>query len=87
MFPRNAETTCRRIASQYPVLAILGPRQSGKTMLAKAVFPGYKYVSLEDLDMREFAAMDKSRIGKFICSLDKETMDLVNEALRLVLEL
>ena len=58
MIPRNAEATCRRIASQYPVLAILGPRQSGKTTLAKAVFPKYKYVTLEDLDMREFAATD-----------------------------
>ncbi len=35
-----------------------GPRQSGKTTLAKVVFPKYEYVSLENLDQREFARND-----------------------------
>jgi uncharacterized protein len=45
-------------SKQYPVIAIVGPRQSGKTTLAKAVFPQKKYISLEDFDNREFAIDD-----------------------------
>lgn len=36
----------------------MGPRQSGKTTLAKSLFPTYTYVSLEDLDQRAFAKKD-----------------------------
>lgn len=43
---------------QFPVLTITGPRQSGKTTLAKHLFPEYEYVSLEDPDMKEFALED-----------------------------
>lgn len=41
-----------------PVVAVTGPRQSGKTTLCRACFPDYAYVSLEPLDVREFAASD-----------------------------
>lgn len=43
---------------QFPVLALLGPRQSGKTTLAKQTFPEYTYVNLEELDLRQFAIDD-----------------------------
>lgn len=43
---------------QYPVLTLTGPRQSGKTTLAKFLFPDYMYVSLEDPDIRELAISD-----------------------------
>ena len=46
------------ISKKYPIVTITGPRQSGKTTLAKAVFPKYKYVSLEDPDFRRFAEED-----------------------------
>lgn len=36
----------------------MGPRQSGKTTLVRALFPNYRYLSLEDLDLREFATQD-----------------------------
>lgn len=39
-------------------MAITGPRQAGKTTLAKSTFPDKPYVSLEDLDTRAFAAED-----------------------------
>ncbi len=55
---RTLEATARDLASQYPVIAITGPRQSGKTTLARHVFPDKAYVSLEDLDEREFATSD-----------------------------
>ena len=45
-------------ASQYPVVTITGPRQSGKTTLVKSVFDNYKYVSLENPDHRYFALSD-----------------------------
>lgn len=41
-----------------PVVAVTGPRQSGKTTLCREVFPDRPYVSLEALDAREFAETD-----------------------------
>jgi predicted AAA+ superfamily ATPase len=48
----------RRDAGYYPVLTLTGPRQSGKTTLAKAAFPEHEYVSLERGDARAFAKDD-----------------------------
>ena len=46
-------------AQQYfPVICITGPRQSGKTALCKNLFPGYRYVNLENLAMRSAAISD-----------------------------
>lgn len=58
MIPRHAEATACRLAGFYPIVAITGPRQAGKTTLAKGVFPGKPYVSLEDPDARDFALAD-----------------------------
>ena len=58
MIGRDATTTLLQLAKGYPILAITGPRQSGKTTLAQAVFPKKPYVSLEDPDQREFANTD-----------------------------
>jgi len=44
--------------SKFPVLAITGPRQSGKTTLLKELFKSYKYISLESPDVRAFAMDD-----------------------------
>jgi uncharacterized protein len=45
-------------AKKYPVLTLTGPRQSGKTTLARAVFKDYQYVSLEDPDNAKIAKED-----------------------------
>src|SRR5271154_1807620 len=45
-------------ALYFPVVAILGPRQSGKTTLAKKMFEKHTYVTLEDIDMRNAALSD-----------------------------
>jgi hypothetical protein len=58
MIKRQAETVLLELAKGYPILAITGPRQAGKTTLAQAAFPDKRYVSLEDLDEREFADQD-----------------------------
>lgn len=57
-FHRNIATECLLLAKSYPVISLLGPRQSGKTTLVKQLFPNKPYISLEDLDQRQFAAMD-----------------------------
>ena len=61
MYPRQARAALERLARGFPVLAITGPRQSGKTTLAKACFPDKPYVSLENPDEREFAEHDPKR--------------------------
>lgn len=43
---------------KYPVLSVTGPRQSGKTTLAKEVFPRMDYVLLENPDNRLLANSD-----------------------------
>lgn len=58
MIPRTAAKTLAQLAKRYPVVAITGPRQSGKTTLARKVFADKAYVSLEDPDQREFATND-----------------------------
>ncbi len=66
MIPRQARETALRLAAGFPVLLITGPRQSGKTTLARALFPGRDYVSLENPDQREFALTDpRGFLGRF----------------------
>lgn len=58
MIPRIATQTLRKLARGYPIVAITGPRQSGKTTLARGTFPRKVYVSLEDPDERGLAEHD-----------------------------
>jgi hypothetical protein len=58
MIPRIAAPTVERLARGFPVVAITGPRQSGKTTLARAVFRDKAYVTLEDPDEGSFARED-----------------------------
>ena len=44
--------------TKYPILALTGPRQSGKTTFLKTQFSEYEYVNLENLDTRKFATDD-----------------------------
>ncbi len=55
---RSVGFLAKKLADQYPVIAITGPRQSGKTTLSKALFTDKPYVSLEDIDVREYAQED-----------------------------
>jgi len=63
MIKRDAYDALIRLAGQFPVVAITGPRQSGKTTLARMAFPEKRYVSFDDKNMRELA---KSNPGDFL---------------------
>ena len=58
MIPRRVASVIRRLNAGFPIIALTGPRQSGKTTLVRAAFPQKPYVSLEDPDMRSFALSD-----------------------------
>ena len=62
MIPRTAQTTLLRLVQGFPIVAITGPRQSGKSTLAKAAFPDKPYLSLEDPDIRAIAESDPRRL-------------------------
>lgn len=55
---RHIYKAIREYQNKYPILALTGPRQSGKTTLLKKLFPDYRYVSLENPDARDFALKD-----------------------------
>jgi predicted AAA+ superfamily ATPase len=63
MIKRQIEPHLLWLAKQFPVVTILGPRQSGKTTLARNAFPNHDYVNLESPNLRK-AAMDDA-IGFF----------------------
>jgi hypothetical protein len=66
MIRRDLEPVLKKLARQYPVVTLTGPRQSGKTTLVQAVFPGHRYASLEDPDVREYALEDpRGFLGQF----------------------
>ena len=58
MIARIQAEKIKEMAKLFPVIALTGPRQSGKTTLLKACFQDYRYVSLENLQTREFATQD-----------------------------
>ncbi len=55
---RDSEKLLIKFAAQYPIVTITGPRQSGKTTVCRKTFPEKKYVSLEDIDYRNYAEND-----------------------------
>lgn len=58
---RELTETLRHEATLYPVITLLGPRQAGKTTLARQCFPHYAYVNLEDRQAREIALTDERK--------------------------
>ena len=75
---RHMEPTLRRYAKLFRVVVLTGPRQSGKTTLAKQCFPEKTYVSLESPDVREFAFNDPK--GFFNTLLQNKNGVIIDEA-------
>ena len=66
MLDRHLAPVLLRLAGAFPIVAVTGPRQSGKTTLVRAVFAAKPYVSLEDPAERAFAAEDpRGFLGRF----------------------
>lgn len=58
MFQRILKNKLLEVSTQYPIVTVTGPRQSGKTTLCRQTFPDKDYVNLENPDSREFAQTD-----------------------------
>jgi len=58
MISRILSLELKKLLGEYPVVTILGPRQSGKTTLAKHYLANFNYRNLEQPDVREFADQD-----------------------------
>ena len=58
MIDRDITPRLTRLFQQYPFVTVTGPRQSGKTTLCRAAFPGLAYANLEAPDQRAFAESD-----------------------------
>lgn len=55
---RTVQVSMLQLADTYPILALSGPRRTGKTTLLKTLFSSYRYVDLESPAMRSFAEND-----------------------------
>ena len=58
MIPREITPVLVALFRQYPFVTVTGPRQSGKTTLCRAAFPGLPHVDLDAPDERAFAESD-----------------------------
>lgn len=58
MIPRHLSQELLQQLKEYPVVTLLGPRQVGKTTLARTLLKDYAYVSLETPDILRFAQED-----------------------------
>ncbi len=67
IFKRTLTPLIKKAAQQYPVVGLMGPRQSGKTTLVKKTFPTYTYITMEDLETRASALEDPR---KFFATYD-----------------
>ncbi len=66
MIRRELAASLMKASRQHPVVAVAGPRQSGKTTLCRTLFPALPHASLEPLDERALAEADPHRfLGRF----------------------
>lgn len=68
---REIESELQTLLGEYPVVTLLGPRQAGKTTLAREFLEGYGYVNLEDPESREVATADPKAL---LASLEEKTI-------------
>ena len=58
MIERDLTKKLKKVAREFPVVTLTGPRQSGKSTLCKMTFPKHAYINLEAPDIRQFALRD-----------------------------
>lgn len=58
MIKREITDELLRNARYFPIVTVMGPRQSGKTTLVRDAFPDYRYVNLEDANAYNLAVAD-----------------------------
>lgn len=58
MITRIAAQKLEQLVTLFKAVAVIGPRQSGKTTLVRSLFSDKPYVSLEDPDTRQYALED-----------------------------
>lgn len=75
MIERDIARMVIEAATQFPVVAIVGPRQAGKTTLAQHIFKKHRYVSLEDYDVRAYALDNPRDFLDRYCSEDGIILD------------
>jgi predicted AAA+ superfamily ATPase len=79
---REIQKELEELANSYPVVTITGPRQAGKTTLAKIQFPDYKYCNLEIPEIRKLAVNDPNALfSQFNCPLIIDEIQRVPELL------
>lgn len=61
---RTIKKEIDKLCKKYPVIAVTGPRQSGKTTFLKEEFSDYRYVNLENPEIRNFAENDTKNFLK-----------------------
>jgi predicted AAA+ superfamily ATPase len=79
MIPRTLSNRLKELAGPFPVVFLTGPRQSGKTTLARSTFPEFLYISLEDIQNREEAVEDPRA---FLRRLEGRTGAILDEIQR-----
>lgn len=74
---RSLEKAIRSGAKQVPVIAIVGPRQSGKSTLAKEMFKKHVYLDMQDAELFDFANKDPKG---FLSTYKNEHGIIIDEA-------
>lgn len=87
MYTRAAEKYISRIQSKYRCITIMGPRQSGKTILSKKLFPTFDYFTFESPDLRSRVLMDPKSFLKSISSSILDEVQKVPELLSYIQEI
>lgn len=87
MYTRVAEKYISRIQSKYRCITIMGPRQSGKTILSKKLFPTFDYFTFESPDLRSRVLLDPKSFLKSISSSILDEVQKVPELLSYIQEI
>jgi len=84
MIKRDLTKNLLLSADNFQVVALVGPRQSGKTTLVKSIFKKHKYISLENFEMRDFANDDPNGFLKAYAEKNNVILDEIQNTPKLL---